>query len=806
MNMKRNLLHWLLLLVMTACFISCGNDETQTPDAGATVEVTTKTVSEVTGTTAVCGGKVISEGTPAVTARGVCWSTGTTPTVADSKTSDGTGVGEFRSMLSGLVSGSVYYVRAYAIVSAGTVYGKAISFTAGASVPVVTTSEVTEISYKTAVGGGEIVNPGAGEVTDCGVCWSVNEAPTTDDSNVMDDPTEGEFSLPIDNLESGTTYYVRAFAVSSEGTGYGEQVSFTTREESLITLADANFMAYCLESFDLNFDGKLQASEAADVKVIDCTDRGVASLEGIAHFPALESLTANDNPIETVDLSGNSSLTTVGLIRTNIKTLAISDMPQLATLLCDGLKEENVGVLTSLTVKNCPLLKEVFCQENSLTTLLITNCPELTKLCVFRNLLTSLDLAGSPKLAVLEAWDNPFESLNISGNKELAELKITRNRLTSLELTDMPVLQVLQCDGLKDDQVGPMKSLTVRNCAALTEIFCQENSLESFAVSGCPALEKICAFRNRFNALDLSNNTGLKTLQVAASQLTSLKLAGCSSLDLLDAPDNQIASLDLSGCASLREMWLQGNKALTSIDLSQTMALQIFRGMNTGIHTLDLSNHTALTSVWCDGCGMESLNVTGCSKLTELKCQNNNLSMLNVQGCSGLGVLWADNNSLASLNLSGCNQLTECMVQINRAMTSLNVTGCSKLAVLQAFDCALELLDLSTCDALELVQLNDNKLTSLAVHGSKLHDVHCVRNQINSFTITSAPALTTIWIHDNLLKTLDVSQCAMQMNTLGVCMPAEPEAHGNPLETLYVKNGQAFAEKFIPATTNTVIK
>lgn len=97
----------------------------------ATPVLTTTSISNKTQTAATSGGNVTSEGSGVVTARGVCWSTLTNPTIANSKTSDGTGAGIFTSSITGLTPGNAYYVRAYATNNAGTAYGNEISFTAG---------------------------------------------------------------------------------------------------------------------------------------------------------------------------------------------------------------------------------------------------------------------------------------------------------------------------------------------------------------------------------------------------------------------------------------------------------------------------------------------------------------------------------------------------------------------------------------------------------------------------------------------------------------------------------------------------
>jgi hypothetical protein len=86
--------------------------------------LTTTAISAITNTTASSGGSISIDGGAAVSARGVCWSTSSNPTIAlSTKTIDGSGIGTFTSSITGLVAGTMYYVRAYATNSAGTSYG-----------------------------------------------------------------------------------------------------------------------------------------------------------------------------------------------------------------------------------------------------------------------------------------------------------------------------------------------------------------------------------------------------------------------------------------------------------------------------------------------------------------------------------------------------------------------------------------------------------------------------------------------------------------------------------------------------------
>ena len=95
---------------------------------GMMPKVTSSAVTNITQTTATGGGNVTSEGGSSVTARGVCWNTSSNPTTSDNHTTDGSGTGSFVSNLTGLATGTLYYIRAYATNSNGTSYGDEIVF------------------------------------------------------------------------------------------------------------------------------------------------------------------------------------------------------------------------------------------------------------------------------------------------------------------------------------------------------------------------------------------------------------------------------------------------------------------------------------------------------------------------------------------------------------------------------------------------------------------------------------------------------------------------------------------------------
>lgn len=190
--------------------------------------LTTAAISLITGNSAGAGGNVTVTGGAEVTARGVCFGITTKPTVADSKTTDGKGIGVFVSALTALKGNTTYYVRAYATNSAGTGYGPEVTFKTLVDLPVVTTTAVSGVTKVSAVTGGNVSYDGGAEVTAKGLVWSTSANPTIADTKIAGGAGLGSFVSNLIGLSVFTTYHVRAFATNSAGTAYGSDVMFTT--------------------------------------------------------------------------------------------------------------------------------------------------------------------------------------------------------------------------------------------------------------------------------------------------------------------------------------------------------------------------------------------------------------------------------------------------------------------------------------------------------------------------------------------------------------------------------------------------
>ena len=198
--------------------------------------VKTTAASSVTETSAVTGGNVTSDGNASVTERGVVYATTQNPTTANTKVASGNGTGSFVCNLSGLQPNTKYYVRAYAINSKGTAYGEEISFTTLKQVvlPTVKTTAASSVTETSAVTGGNVTSDGNASVTERGVVYATTQNPTTSNTKVTSGSGTGSYTCNLSGLQPNTKYYVRAYAINSKGTAYGEEVSFTTNKQIVL--------------------------------------------------------------------------------------------------------------------------------------------------------------------------------------------------------------------------------------------------------------------------------------------------------------------------------------------------------------------------------------------------------------------------------------------------------------------------------------------------------------------------------------------------------------------------------------------
>ncbi len=141
---------------------------------------------------------------------------------------------------------------------------------------IITTSAVTAITSTTATGGGNVVSDGGSAITARGICWSTSANPTIAGNHTTESGTTGTFTSNMTGLTPSTTYHVRAYAINGVGTGYGNEVVFSTLCEPVAPIpnfsaSNTNIMVgqsinffdstrFCPVSWNWSFDGGIPMS------------------------------------------------------------------------------------------------------------------------------------------------------------------------------------------------------------------------------------------------------------------------------------------------------------------------------------------------------------------------------------------------------------------------------------------------------------------------------------------------------------------------------------------------------------------
>lgn len=191
----------------------------------ATLSATT--VSEITAISATASGNVSAAEGLQVIDKGICY--GTTNTGANHTCiSAGANQGDITLQLSNLTANATYYARIYAQTPFGTTYGAFANFRTMNGRPTFSTVSISNIQAYSANFSVNVVTDGGAPVTSKGVCYSSTVNPTTADTCIEFEAGTGSMSGTFENLQIGTTYYVRGYATNIVDTRYSTGASFKT--------------------------------------------------------------------------------------------------------------------------------------------------------------------------------------------------------------------------------------------------------------------------------------------------------------------------------------------------------------------------------------------------------------------------------------------------------------------------------------------------------------------------------------------------------------------------------------------------
>ncbi|WP_299125302.1 T9SS type A sorting domain-containing protein [uncultured Tenacibaculum sp.] len=251
---------------------------------------------------------------------------------------------------------------------------------------------------------------------------------------------------------------------------------------------------------------------------------------------------------------------------------------------------------------------------------------------------------------------------------------------------------------------------------------------------------------------------------VTTSKVANVVSLNISNLTITDATGIEaFTALEVLSCF---------NNALSSINLSQNLALNDLNVGKNNLTSLDITNNTALTKLSCSKNQLTSLDVSQNTQLETLGCSSNQLTSLDVTKNTDLLNLSCYNNPLGSLDVTK-NLLLQGLDCVNTQLTSIDVSKNTELLELQVYENSLTSLDVSNNVKLIELYAEYNQITSLDVSkNTALVDLSCYNNQLTylnfrngnntildsgDFDIRNNPNLTCVSVDDPTYATANLT-------------------------------------------------
>lgn len=486
--------------------------------------------------------------------------------------------------------------------------------------------------------------------------------------------------------------------------------------------------------------------------------------------PALQRLTVDVTPIETVDLSRNPMLLILNVADTRVTSLDLSANTKLQQLYCghDGHAYSSYKI-KELDLSHNPDLYYLFCSSNALTALDLSHNPELFDLSANSNLLTSLDLSANTKLynVSIRRNDMGFATLPADPgtwaeyNYDQRPTAVARSFRTG-DVLDLSA-KMLRAG------TTTTAALWKHNTADFDNPLPVDAATYSYADGKITFLAEMpdsvfAVFTNdRFDAAEMrTTNFVVKSPEAYGAPTRAVRMIPAASdgsaLSFTVAVTGTAFSVDfgdgnpvaytatpgidtyVSGTrlgsgyvniyvpegTDLSTFAIEGQK-LYSIDLGGAPVLRHLKIHDAGIYSLDLAQHRCLQSIDLTGNNLSTFSIAGTNInynktiLTDLSVPRNNISTFLFDGLDGIHHLDISGNRLEELNLA-------------TAAGTLSINASGNL---------LTSADLLKCDALQSINLADNRIAEITLPEMTLLDSLDISGNAMSIATLPAPALIT---------------------------------------------------------------
>ncbi len=283
------------------------------------------------------------------------------------------------------------------------------------------------------------------------------------------------------------------------------------------------------------------------------------------------------------------------------------------------------------------------------------------------------------------------------------------------------------------------------------------------------------------------------------ANLTELRCEGPWSIfEPEEDPEGKLKTLDVSKNVNLTILYCGFNQ-LTSLDVTNNPKIEQLRCAGNNLNSLDVSKNTELIEFEAYNNRLSSIDVSNNPELEYIDLTNNQIKSIDVSNNPELDYIDLTNNQIKSIDVSKNLELERITCSDNK-LTSIDVTNNQKLTTLNISGNSIVKIDLGNNPDLKYLYCEKNKISELELsNNKKLKSLNVNDNNLTSLTVNCCPEIKTLKANNNLIKEMDISELTSLFDFY---------CSGNPLETLYVFDGQidALFEKEIPSTIKIVVK
>lgn len=413
--------------------------------------------------------------------------------------------------------------------------------------------------------------------------------------------------------------------------------------------------------------------ELPNLKTLVLNNNSLNSFK-IANPNQISSLSINRNLISTIDLSGFTALTFLDVSNNLLKAISLQQNTLLTSINVSSNSLENTFSVETLTS-----LKNVNCSSNKLTAVKIPVNVE-TLNCAGNNISVFVnDIfggTGEPLLKDLNISYNQLETLalGVGITKNLTTLNASNNKLLTCSINEGLYNKISLFEFRSN---GLLYCFATPNTFTLKTLISQDKILSDLGASVSTNCERTYMPDDAFEqymlnaGIDLDGKLNDYVYNVDLEQFTTL-----------DVPKNKITDLTgLKGLVNLKNLYLNNDTTLKSIDVSGMKKLENISINTTKLESLNVDSVSKLKSLYCYDCKLSTISLNGVDSITYVDLAVNNLKSIVIPKLVKLNTLKLGYNKFESLDLSNLTSTTTIVCNENPNLFCINVADSAVAAV-----------------------------------------------------------------------------------------------------------------------------